>query len=306
MQRLAYSEAIAFFDQCLENKPLDPHVYFQRGTCYLLLKKPNIALVDFNQALRLDSGLYESYYNRGLAQQALNNYTFAEADFLLYHARVPSDVKVLRNLARLMEDMLDYPAAIRYYTEYLNQKPGDVTLRKSRALAFASIDSTDAAVRDLNICLKPSANDTGIWLCKGNVYFDAMLYNQAIDAYNVVLLGNPEHRGALINRADAYTAAGRYEEAMRDYRSLSQKDRYNPEYHFNLGFCALQLNQNQEAVLNFGKALDTGYENIGQLLTLRGVAFNNMQLQAEACSDWLQALNAGYREAENYRKNYCK
>lgn len=301
-----YSAAIKTFENCLSADPGNARLYFQKGTCYLLLKKPGIALVDFNQALLLDSTLYETFYNRGLAQQALSNYTFSEADLLIYRSRVPGDHKAIKNLAMLMEDMLDYNAAVKYYSEYLALYPDDVEVRKSRALTYASLNRVNDAIADLDICLKTDISDTAILMCKGNVYFDALMFDKAIDAYNVVLFSYPEFRAALLNRADAYNSAGRYEEAVRDYTKLSLNDKYNAENYFNLGFCYLQLNRNQDAIIYFGKALDTDYPNIGLLLTLRGVAYNNMKMQQEACSDWQKAINTGYKDASAYLKNYCR
>lgn len=305
MSQNKYNDAIKSFEICLNKNPKDAYAYFQRGTSYLMLKKANIALVDFNQALLLDQNLYEAYYNRGLAHQALSNYTFAEADFLLYKEKVTNDHNVIRNLALLMEEMLDYTSAIKYYTEFLDLHPEDKEIRKARALAYAESNLLQEAVNDLDICLKPDANDTAIWMCKGNIYYDFQEFDKAIDAYNVILLIHPSCINALYNRADAYLAARRYEEAIRDYQFLSLLDIGNPEYYFNLGFCYLQLNKNNEAIIAFGKSLDTNYKNTGLLLTLRGVAYNNMHKLAEACSDWQNAINSGYVEAMNYKKNYC-
>jgi len=42
------------------------------------------------------------------------------------------------------------------------------------------------------------------------------------------------------------------------------------------------------------------------LLTLRGVAYNNLQMKTEACNDWQKAYAIGYKEAATYQNNYCK
>ena len=71
-----FSNAINSINQCLDLDGQLAVAYFHRGYCYLMLNKPNIALVDFNQAILLDANLIEAYFNRGLAHQALKNYTF--------------------------------------------------------------------------------------------------------------------------------------------------------------------------------------------------------------------------------------
>ncbi len=177
---------------------------------------------------------------------------------------------------------------------------------KYRALAYAEIDSISLAVADYNTCYTINSKDTSIWMLKGNVYYDAMMYREAIDAYNLALLDNPANIQALVNRADAYTASGQYDNAILDYQQLGLKDRMNPDYHFNIGFCFLQLGQFNETIGSFAKAIDLDYENLGQLLTLRGVAYNNLKMKTEACADWQKAYAIGYKEAAKYQNNYCK
>jgi tetratricopeptide (TPR) repeat protein len=105
----------------------------------------------------------------------------------------------------------------------------DFETLKSRALVYAEINAIELAIADLDICLRPDANDTAIWMCKGNIYYDAQRFSEAIDAYNVILLLYPDNKAALYNRADAYTSLKRYDEAIRDYQFLSSKDKYNSE-----------------------------------------------------------------------------
>ena len=54
-QNKDYTEAINSFNQALENNNRDAELYFYRGYSYLMLQKPNIALVDFNQCILLNA-----------------------------------------------------------------------------------------------------------------------------------------------------------------------------------------------------------------------------------------------------------
>jgi|GEM_PF-1439809 len=304
IQDRSFTEAIAQLDQCLSSDPNMAMAYFQRGTCQLMLQKPNIALVDFNQALRLDSNITEAYLNRGIAHHALNNLTFSESDFLVFLRRQSNDLRGLYNLAVLSEDMDNYPQAITYYSRYLEQAP-DLTIRQLRAMAYAAIDSINLAIKDIDFCLQPNANDTSLWMSKGNIYYDANRFREAIDAYNVILLLYPKHKEALYNRADAYSNLGVFELAILDYQSLLSIGRNEADYHFNIGFCQIQLKQNEAAIMSLNKAIDLEFPDFGLLLTLRGVAYNNLKLQAEACSDWKHALQIGYKEAQKYVDELC-
>ncbi|MCC6818204.1 MAG: tetratricopeptide repeat protein [Bacteroidia bacterium] len=306
MLLLEYEAAIQLFDQCLNENPKSGIVFFQRGTCYLSMNKPNIALVDFNQAILLDTFLYDTYFNRALAHQALGNFTFSESDFLLYASRKPKEFKVYKNLALLMETMGDYMGAVNYYKKYLEFAPNDISILKSKALANAESGLYTSAIDDINQCFKINPNDTSLWMLKGNIYFDAQKFGLAIDAYNNVLLNSPGNREARLNRADAMISNRQYEEAITEYKRLLIAESNNPEYYFNVAFCALQIGSNQSAIENFSTALKYNYENIGLLLLYRGVAYNNDQKVLEACDDWKKSLEAGCKEAKSYIDNYCQ
>jgi glycosyltransferase involved in cell wall biosynthesis len=218
----------------------------------------------------------------------------------------------IENQVKFLTKNIGYKAVSSWMQEFdkntlnLYRNYHDFETLKSRALVYAELNSIELAIADLDICLRPDANDTSIWMSKGNIFYDAQRFSEAIDAYNVILLLYPENKSALYNRADAYTSLKRYDEAIRDYQILSSKDKYNSEYYFNIGFCYLQQGKNQESILSFGKALDTDYSNLGLLLMLRGVAYNNLKLQGEACSDWQKAVELGYKDAQKYRIDFCK
>jgi tetratricopeptide (TPR) repeat protein len=141
---------------------------------------------------------------------------------------------------------------------------------------------------------------------KGNIYYDAQKFALAIDAYNNILLNSPGNRDARINRADAMVSNLQYEDAITEYKLLQKSDSQNPELYFNIAFCELQLSQNENAILNFTKALDKDYENLGLLLMLRGVGYNNLKMQAEACADWRKSKELGCKDTEAYLLSYCK
>jgi tetratricopeptide (TPR) repeat protein len=128
---------------------------------------------------------------------------------------------------------------------------------------------------------------------KGDIYFDAGEYSQAIDAYNLVLMSFPNHLDALVNRADAYVSKGLYTEAINDFKKLLIVKSYDVNYLYNLGFCYLQIMDYHSSVEYFSKALEHSNEQIANILTLRGVALQNLNLNKEACFDWKQSQSHG-------------
>lgn len=305
-QNRDYTTAISTFNQALESNNRDAEVYFYRGSSYLMLQKPNIALVDFNQCIALNANKNEAYLYRAICHHALKNYTFAEGDYLIYKQSQSNTMDVLKNLIQLMEEMQDYTKAAEYCSEYINQDPNNVAIIKKRALYYLAIDSIDLSIKDIDKAIQINKYDTAAWMMKGNIYFDASMFRKAIDAYNVVLLYEPSNLLALLNRADAYMSLQQFEESIRDLRSINMLDPANTAIYYDLGFCYLQTGQNEKSIFYFTKSLDFEKENLGNILTLRGVAYLNQKMNQEACSDWRKASNLGFADANKYLLNYCQ
>ncbi|MEX0595846.1 MAG: tetratricopeptide repeat protein, partial [Candidatus Paceibacterota bacterium] len=275
-------------------------------TCYLMLQKPSIALVDFNKYLSLESKISEAYLHRGLAHQSLKNYPFAHEDFLLYKQLNPQNKEVLKYLIYLMDEMQETDYGIQYCSELIEKEPRNIEFLKKRALLYLKNDSLSLSIKDINKCIEFNSSDTNAWMMKGNIFYDAGEYSQAIDAYNLVLMSFPDHHSALVNRADAYVSMALYIEAIKDYKNLLVFKSYDVDYLYNLGFCYLQIKDYQSSVDYFSKALEHSNEQIANILTFRGVALYNLNLNKEACFDWSKAKAMGYKEAEKYIINYCQ
>lgn len=305
-QEKKYQQAIEQFNLALQKNSKNAEIYFYRGTCYLMLHKPSIALVDFNQYLSMESIISDAYLHRGLAHQSLKNYTFAHEDFLIYKKINPENKEVLKYLVYLMDEMQEPDFGIQYCSELIDKEPHNIEFLKKRALLYLLLDSVSLSINDINQCIAHNINDTNAWMMKGNIYFDAGEYTQAIDAYNLVLMSFPDHLAALVSRADAFVSKGLYTEAIKDFKNLLVFKSYDVDFLYNLGFCYLQIKEYQLSVDYFSKALEHSNEQIANVLTFRGVALFNLNLNKEACFDWNKALAMGYKEAEKYIINYCK
>jgi len=305
IEKKQYNKAIELFESSLNQNPKDAKTYFQLGYCHLMNNKASVSLVYFNKSLLLDTTLYEAYFNRALAHQSLNNFTFAEADFLTYYQLSKSEQTHI-SLSMLYEQMQDYPSAIFSISKYINSHPKHIESYKKRAALFIEIDSLNAALNDYNKCFSLSPNDSSLYLLKGNAYYNRGEFNEAINNYNIALLNTNTSNEALENRADAYTALKKYEDAILDYQKLSKLKPNNPDYFFNIGFCYLQLNDFNQAVANFTQSLINDYSELGLLLFYRGIAYHNLKLNEEACSDWRKSNQIGYTKAKDFLTQHCQ
>ncbi|MBE0690489.1 MAG: tetratricopeptide repeat protein [Anaerolineae bacterium] len=88
-------------DAAIEREPDDPGLYVERGKLILLIYEWDRALANFNQALELDPGFAEAYYQRGLLYASAPDGTdetrsLAIADFRRFLDLVPGDTRAQR------------------------------------------------------------------------------------------------------------------------------------------------------------------------------------------------------------------
>ena len=75
LQKLGITGAgINDFDKILTINPDDALAYLNRGNAYLYKIDIFQSLVDFNKAIKIDSGFAEAYYMRGLAYSKVKDY----------------------------------------------------------------------------------------------------------------------------------------------------------------------------------------------------------------------------------------
>ncbi len=270
-----------------------------------MLEKASIAIVDFNQCLLINKNYIEAYYYRGLAHHKQRNLTFSYEDLLYYKQNNPTQKQVLIQLMNLSEEMEEINQSIQFATEYLSLDPKSIDVLKKRALYYSNLNQYQKAIVDLDECIKINSNDTNTWIMKGNIYFDASDFLKAIEAYNIVLLQYPENLNVLEHKADALLSNRNYDEAIKTYRSLLILKTSDNNYLFNIGFSYLQLENYKEAIIFFNKVIENNPENIANALTLRGAAYQNLNLKLEACADWKKAVSIGFKDAQKYLDNYC-
>lgn len=75
-----YDMAIADYDTAIRSDPSFANAFILRGYTFNILKRWNDAIQDFTEAMRLAPSDVRSYNNRGFSMLALKNYEYALKD----------------------------------------------------------------------------------------------------------------------------------------------------------------------------------------------------------------------------------
>jgi Flp pilus assembly protein TadD len=123
MNRGQYEYALPDLNKAIESSPPSTPaaiVRYYRGYAHLKLKNYPQALIDLNEAIRLQPDNADVYFARGETQQALENYDAALRDFDEFAKRAPRDARgqafrgsVLDAMGRSTEALAAFENAVR-------------------------------------------------------------------------------------------------------------------------------------------------------------------------------------------------
>lgn len=157
---------------CNEAIRLDPEyvaAYANRCFAHSGTREPDLALADCNEAIRLDPKYAAAYNNRGIAYKTRGDLDLAIADYYEALRLDPKNPAVLNNLGMAYEAKGDLDSAIADYTDAIvfDRKFARAYNNRCRALALVGRD-LQSALADCDEFLRLQPNDA-----KGLIRLDA-------------------------------------------------------------------------------------------------------------------------------------
>ena len=149
-----FARALPLWDQVIELAPEDAAAWSNRGNVRLALGDAEAAIADQTRAMALDPASPDPHLNRGTAEEALQRWDAAEADYRWIldadaAAERPPDASALYNLGNVQGSRGDWQAARSSFAEAADARPGFAMARSSAALAAFQLDQLDAAEVEL-------------------------------------------------------------------------------------------------------------------------------------------------------------
>jgi Tfp pilus assembly protein PilF len=149
-----FARALPLWDQVLEIAPGDAAAWSNRGNVRLALGDAEAAIADQSKAMQLDPESPDPHLNRGTAEEALQRWDAAEADYRWIleanaAAGEPQDASALYNLGNVQGSRGDWAAARASFVLAADARPGFAMARSSGALAAFQLGELDQAEVEL-------------------------------------------------------------------------------------------------------------------------------------------------------------
>ncbi|HJZ42961.1 MAG TPA: tetratricopeptide repeat protein, partial [Hyphomicrobiaceae bacterium] len=168
-----------------------------------------------------------AYRNRGIAYTGKKLFELAVFDFDEALKLSPQDSSSLANRGWALAQMGQHDRAIADYTEFLKLSPRSDRVRNNRALALLRKGDQAAALADFEEAIRvnpryvPARNNRGLVLARQNKL------DEAIAEYSEALKIDPEYLLAYNNRARAYEAKGDVQAALADFKQAAEREGLN-------------------------------------------------------------------------------
>jgi len=278
---------------------------FHKGFHLLTIDK-NEAIHHLTEAIVLDSGNAEAYYYRGLIYYKLEKLDLALQDFdlALRYDSTLSIVHIYKGFTYRNQGMME--DAVNEFNVYLTSNPSDTSaysyiLRGKWKQQSGDFEGAEDDY-DIAVALKPI--EEKYYYHRFLSMYNKKAYLMALKEIDKVLALNSEFYGYYFYKGNTLFYLGRYEESIEFYnKSLSFND-YNADAYFQRGQAYELLNVHPEAIESYNMAIIMN-PNDGVYYSKRGNSKYTHGDKMGACDDWDHANTLGYYEDYEKMKKLC-
>jgi Flp pilus assembly protein TadD len=143
LNRGEYDLAIVYFDEAIKLDPADANAHYHRGQAHVAKAEYEMAILDYSEAIRLDPTDGRAYNNRGAAYSRKGDYDRAISDHAEAIRLNPSHARAIYNRGVAYGMKGDHQKAIADYDEATRLDPTDPRPFNNMAWIWATSPRAD-------------------------------------------------------------------------------------------------------------------------------------------------------------------
>ena len=251
-----YNKAIDGYGKALQTDPNNASrglasSYIGRGNALYESGKFEIAIADYDEALKYDSNSAAAFNGRGKAWRENGKIDKALADFNQAIATNPDDTVGLISRANVYADKRDWENAFKDYNAALEKKP-EATAYNNRGAAYLNKGDLDRALEDFNRALEDAIKHDHVpaafYYNRALVYHLKGELDLAIADYTLTIRRDSEYAYAFRNRGAIYVGKGEFALAIGDFTQTVRINAKDADGQYFLGLANLKQGNSQKAV----------------------------------------------------------
>ena len=217
-----YKEAVESLKKAVKLSPTEAGPHYTLGVAYRMLNQYDDAIVEFSEAVKIDSALSDAFLRRGVCWYYKDEFALAQSDFDDASGGSANDPRPLTwkgmtlvRLGQLRDAVNVYSEALRYDNHYA---PAHV----NRGLAYIALKEYDKAVADFDEAIRSTPKDASLYFKRGVAQGGLKDWSGAVRSYSEAIRLNPKNGDAYTNRSLAYRRLGDADKAQADLEKAQQ------------------------------------------------------------------------------------
>jgi tetratricopeptide (TPR) repeat protein len=247
--------ALSDYNQALRLDPQYAIGYYNRGNVHKAKGASDRAIADYDQAIRINPNYTSAYNNRCWTYDGLGQYARAVPDCNQALRLDPKHRNAYNNRCWAYNGLGQFDLALPDCTETIRLDPQFAHGYNNRCWAYNGKGQYDRAIADCDQALRIDPKNSGAYYNRGVAYHRKGDLARAISDYDGAIRLFPNYANAYYNRGEAYHTQGDHARAISDY---DQAIRLNSSLQgaFNSrGWLKLQTGQREEARADADRAV---------------------------------------------------
>ncbi len=287
-----YRSSAAIWHDTVVKRPGNAYAHNNYGNILAQSGQPENALIQYEDAIRLDPSYAEPQYNAGNALMQFGRLPEAIAHYEQALRLNPAMPDAQTALGNAFADSGRGAEAIAHYTQALRLDPNFVDAHDQLGIALAKAGQPTEAITQFQQALHINPARPDIQNNLGNVLRITGRTTEAMAHYDEALRIDPNFAQAHLNLGNALRDSDRLPEAIVQYEQALRIDPNQPEAHNNLGTVLLVTGHPREAIAHFQSALRLD-PNLAQVHLNLAMALTSVGRSDEAAAQYDAARRLG-------------
>ena len=288
-----FNLAIQDFEKAIKLQPALVPGYVNRAAAYLWRNKEHLAIEDYTKVIELNPELVMAYYSRGTAWLSLREWEKAKTDLMTAKDKGLDITAAFHNTygnvaAFEQKHGVQLPANI--VTIMTSEvEPYDADTYNARGIDYGEKGEFDKAIEAFTKAIELNPKAPGAYYNRGLVYREQGKFREAIDDFNMAINLKPDTPLVYFVRGIVYRSLLIFDKAIQDFNTVINLKPDYVEAYYNRG----------ETYYNQGE-VDLAIENYNTVIKLkpkftaayvnRGLAYHSKNDVERAIADYNKAI----------------
>ncbi len=217
-----YQGAILDYNEAIRLDPLNADAFLNRGITRQKMKETDYAIDDFTTAIRIDPTLSRAYVKRGLISLEKKDTDAALIDFSEAIRVNPENTEPYYLRAQTKYDLKDYTGAVADYSSALALNSDEPSYLAGRGKTLEKLGDLKGAMSDYTETIERFPGYAKAYYLRGNLHLETGDITKAMREFDKAIKTSIRSDGALLMRGFIAYVQGKSKKALNDMRECQK------------------------------------------------------------------------------------